>query len=173
LITSHDVGFKLVYGVCKSAGKNAKGENKCIEDGSHDWSDSRGVLYRWFSDIEACRNAKISIDDKHPAGVNLNPDDGFMSDCVPASKVRDHILKGYKMVFALSVPGAGDDNTYADLRESASPSARLFKTFNTCYDAVDTAYSKTLKDLGADEDGILLSDKTKGINLTATCVRVY
>jgi hypothetical protein len=66
----------------------------------------------------------------------------------------------------------------------------VFKTFNACYDAVDAAYSKAMKDLGADENGTLLSDKpslspdsvtkelsdlinTKSINLTATCVRVY
>jgi hypothetical protein len=30
-----------------------------------------------------------------------------------------------------------------------------------------------MKNLGADEDGNLLSDKTKSIGLTATCVRVY
>jgi hypothetical protein len=30
-----------------------------------------------------------------------------------------------------------------------------------------------MKDLGADENGTLLSDNTKSIGLTATCVRVY
>lgn len=40
-------------------------------------------------------------------------------------------------------------------------------------DAVDAAYSKAMKDLGADENGTLLSDITKSIGLTATCVRVY
>ena len=49
----------------------------------------------------------------------------------------------------------------------------MFKTFNACYDAVDPAYSKAMEDLGADEKGPLLSDNTKSINLTATCVRVY
>ena len=30
-----------------------------------------------------------------------------------------------------------------------------------------------MKDLGADEDGNVLSDNTKIIGLTATCVRIY
>jgi hypothetical protein len=175
-ITSHDVGFKLVYGVCRHAGKNAKGENTCNQDDWRDWSDSHNVPYHWFSDSKACEDAQLSIDTKHPADVKVNPDDGFMSDCMPASKVSGHTaVKGYKMVFALSAPGAGpmDERLWADLRESASRTPRVFKTFNACDDAVDATYSKTLKDLGADEDGNLLRDKTEHIRLTATCVRVY
>jgi hypothetical protein len=77
-------------------------------------------------------------------------------------------------VFALSAPGADyDDCTYADLRDASGQTATVFKTFNACYGAMDTAYSKTLKDLGADGDGTLLNDKTKSIGLRATCVRVY
>jgi hypothetical protein len=43
MVANRDVGFKLVYAVCKPAGKNAKGEKVCNDDGSHDWSDSRSV----------------------------------------------------------------------------------------------------------------------------------
>ena len=78
------------------------------------------------------------------------------------------------MVFGLTAPGAdADHNTYVDLRENGSQSARVFKTFNECYDAMNAAYPKTEKDLGVDEDGTLLSDKTKNIDLTWTCVRFY
>ena len=78
------------------------------------------------------------------------------------------------MVFALTAPGAeSDDNIYADLRDRGSQTASIFKTFNACYDALDAAYSKAMKDLGADEKGHLLSDNKKIIDLTATCVRVY
>ena len=78
------------------------------------------------------------------------------------------------MVFALTPPDAeSDDNIYADLRDRGSQTASVFKTFNACYDAVDAAYSKAMKDLGADENGTLFSDNTKIISLTATCVRVY
>ena len=97
-----------------------------------------------------------------------------MTNCVPVSKVSGRTQKGYKMDFALTPPNAeSDDTIYADLRDHASQAASVFKTFNACYDAVDAAYSKAMKDLGADEDGNLLSDKTKSIELTATCVRVY
>lgn len=166
MIANRDAGFKVVYAVCKPAGKNAKGENTCSNEGSHDWSDNPAVPYRWFGDIEGCEDAT------HP--VNVAPDESFAAYCVPAPKVSGRAVKGYKMIFALTAPeAANDDNLYADLRESASQAARLFKAFNTCYDAVDAAYSNTLKELGADEDGNLLSDKTKSISLTATCVRVY
>jgi hypothetical protein len=85
-----------------------------------------------------------------------------------------HTLKGYKMVFALTpLDAESDDNIYADLRERGSQIASVFKTFNACYDAVDAAYSNALKDLGADGKGVLLSDNTKSIDLTATCVRAY
>jgi hypothetical protein len=103
--------------------------------------------------------------------VKIDRDDAFTSDCVPASKVSGRALKGYEMVFALSALDGGSD-IYADLRQNGQI-ATVFKTFDACYDVMDTAYSKTMKDLGADADGNLLSDKTKSINLTATCVRVY
>ena len=93
---------------------------------------------------------------------------------MPASEVRGRNLKGYKIVLALAAPGTGsDDSIYAELRDRGSQTASVFKTFNACYDAVDGAYSKAMKDLGADEKGNLLSDNTKSIDLTATCVRVY
>lgn len=78
------------------------------------------------------------------------------------------------MVFALIAPDVdSDEKIYADLRDRASQRAIVFKTFNSCYDAMDVAYSKAMKDLGADEDGTLLSDNTKSIDMTTTCVRVY
>jgi hypothetical protein len=131
------------------------------------------VPYRWFSDRLDCKIAKRSIKDNHPADVEVKGDDVLLSNCVPASKTNGPILKGYKMAFALSAPGAdSDDDINADLRGNGQNVA-VFKTFNACYDAIDTTYSKTMKDLGADEDGTLLNDKTKSIDLTATCVRVY
>jgi hypothetical protein len=173
MIANRDAGFKVVYAACKPTGKNSKGEDTCKANSSHDWSDSRAAPYQWFTDIEGCEDAAINIRDKPPADVDH--DGGFMSDCVPAPKVTGHTLAGYKTMFALT-PAVGADNgdyTYANLRERGAKTARVFETFNACYDAWDAAYSKTLKDLGVDEDGNVLSDKTKIINLTATCVRVY
>jgi hypothetical protein len=137
----------------------------------HDWSDSRTIPYRWFSDIKACEDAAVRLNTEHP--VDVHPNDSFTTYCVPASNVSGRTLKGYKMAFALTAPDAeSDNNIYADLRDRAQ-TASVFKTVNACYDAVDAAYSKAMKDLGADENGTLLSDNTKIISLTATCVRVY
>ncbi|MGA9866829.1 MAG: hypothetical protein WBQ75_10370 [Acetobacteraceae bacterium] len=103
-----------------------------------------------------------------------NTDDLFVSYCMPTSKVSGHILKGYQMVLAISAPGAAlDDVSYANLREDGHQTATMFRTFNACYDTIDATYSKLMKDLGVDEDGNLLSDKTKSISLMANCVRVY
>ena len=174
MIASHDAGFKLAYAVCKSAGKDAKGQYTCHDDDSRDWSDSRTVPYRWFSNIKGCEDAAVGLNTEHPADVKVNPDDAFTTYCVPASNVSGRTLKGYKMVFALTpLDAESDDNMYADLRDRGSQTASVFKTFNACYDAVDASYSKAMKDLGADENGTLLSDNTKSISLTATCVRVY
>jgi hypothetical protein len=169
MVDNNDPGFKLAYGVCKPADKNA-GLNTCKFDGSHDWSDGRGVPYRWFSDMQGCEDAQRSIDTKHPADVEVNGHDAFVSDCVPAPKMSGFVLKGYKVVFALFAPGANLDGIYADLHDEGGKTATVFKTFNACYGAMDSAYSKTLKDLGADEDGNMLNDKTKSIGLKATCV---
>jgi hypothetical protein len=174
MIASHDAGFKLAYAVCKPAGKDAKGFDTCNDDDSHDWSDTRTVPYRWFSDIKGCGDAAVKLFAEHLAGVV--PNDKFKTYCVPASKASGRTLKGYKMVFALNAPDSvSDDNIiYADLRDRGSQTASIFKTFNACYEALDAAYSKAMKDLGADEkNGHLLSDNTKFIDLTATCVRVY
>lgn len=172
MIADHDAGFKLVYAVCKAAGKDAKGQHTCSDDDSRDWSDSRAVPYRWFSDLQGCEGAAVRLNGEHP--VVVEPNDFFSTYCVPASKATGRTLKGYKMVFALTAPDAGsEDNTYADMRDRGSPTASVFKTFNACYDGVNAAYSRAMKDLGADEKGTLLSDKTKSIDLTATCVRVY
>jgi hypothetical protein len=173
-IASQDTGFKLTYAVCKPAGKDAKGQNTCHPDDSRDWSDNRAVPYRWFSNISGCEDAAARLNTEHPADVEVNPDDAFMAYCVPAPNVNGRTLKGYKMVFALTpLDAESNDNVYADLRDYGSKTASEFKTFNACYDAMDAAYFKAMKDLGADENGTLLSDNTKTIDLTATCVRVY
>jgi hypothetical protein len=86
LAASHDAGFKLVYAVCK-AGKNANGEHTCRDDDSRDWSDSRTVSYRWFSNISGCEDVAARIDNEHPADVKVSPDDSFSTSCVPASDV--------------------------------------------------------------------------------------
>src|ERR1035437_1623983 len=148
MIASHDTGFKLTYAVCKPAGKDAKGFNTCHDDDSRDWSDSRTVPYRWFSNIKGCEDAAVRLNTEHPADVKVNPDDAFTSYCEPASSsVSGRTLKGYKMVFALTPLDAESvDNVYADLRDRGSQTASVFKTFNACYDAMDAAYSKAMKD---------------------------
>jgi hypothetical protein len=174
IVANHDVGFKLIYSVCKPAGKNAKGENICNDDGSHDWSNDHRVQYHWFSDIQGCEDAQYSINVKHPAGVSINADDAFTSNCVPATEVSGHTLKGYQMVIAISAPGApSNDVSYWNLRESGSQTATAFRTFDARHDTIDATYSRFMKDLEVDEDGNLLSDKTKSISLMANCVRVY
>jgi hypothetical protein len=77
MVASHDAGFKLAYAVCKPAGKDAKGFDNCNDDDSHDWSDSRTVPYRWFSNISGCEDAAVKLNTEHPADVNVNPDDAF------------------------------------------------------------------------------------------------
>jgi len=174
MIANHDVGFKLVYAVCKAAGRNTKGENTCEDDDSHDWSGNDRIPYHWFGDIHECEGAQLRINAMHPAGVTIEGDDAFMSYCVPAPKTSGHIIRGYKMVLALSAPGADyDDDAYADLRQSGAQTAAIFKTFRGCYDNIDPTYSKIENDLGVDGDGNLLSDKTKSVGVMATCVRVY
>ena len=172
MIANRDAGFKVVYAVCKPADKNAKGENTCNNEGSHDWSDDPAVPYRWFGDIEGCEDATLKLNNEHP--VRVAPDESFATYCVPAPKVSGRSVKGYKMIFALTAPEAVNDaHVYADLRDRGSQTATVFKTYDACYSTMDATYSDALKELGADEDGNLLSDKTKSIDLTATCVRVY
>jgi hypothetical protein len=171
LLANRDAGFKLTYAICKAAGKNAKGQSTCKDEGSHDWSESPAVPYRWFVSFQACDDAMLQLNARPPVG--LAPGD-FTASCVPAPKVSGRLVKGYRMVFALAPPGAeSDENLYADLRDRGSQTASAFKTFHACYGAMDDAYSKTMKDLGADDDGTLLSDNTKSIDLRATCVRMY
>jgi hypothetical protein len=174
MIADRNLGFKLVYGVCRDTGKkDTDGVGICAEDDSHDYSDS-AALYSWFADIQSCNDAQLGINAKRPPDVKVNPHDGFMSSCVPAPKTDGHALKGYQMVFTLVAPGgAEDDAVYAELRGHGTSTATVFRTFKSCNDAVDTAYSTTLKDLGADKHGNLLGDKTKSIDLTAKCVRAY
>jgi hypothetical protein len=174
IVANHDVGFKLIYTVCRAAGKDAKGENTCKDEGSRDWSDDQSMSYYWFSDIQGCEDAQDSINTKHPADLKINADDAFTSYCVPAPKVSRHTLKGYQMVITISAPGAPpDDVSYGNLRESGSQTAAVFKTLDACYNTTDTIYSKLMKDLEVDGDGNLLSDKTKSITVMANCVRVY
>jgi hypothetical protein len=172
LSADRETGFKLTYAVCRPAGKNEKGENTCHEDDRRDWSDGRKVPYRWFNNLQICQDHAANLFAEHPADVQVGPEDSFVSDCVPASKAVGQTLKGYKLVFALTpIEAEAEDNIYADLGDNGSQ--RLFKTFTGCFNAMDAAYAKTMKDLGGDEDGRLLGDDTKSIDLIATCARVY
>lgn len=174
MTANRDGGFKLIYTVCRAAPKNGKGENTCNDEGSYDWSDDLRLPYRWFSDMQECENAQLSINANHPSSVRLNTDDIFTSDCVPAPKVIRHALTGYQMVVAITAPDSmSDDASYANLRDSASQVATVFKTFGACSGAINSTYSRLMKNLGVDEDGNLLSDKTKSVGIIANCVRVY
>lgn len=175
MIEDNDAGFKLVYDVCRGTSKKAAtGGGTCAYDGSHDWSDSPGTPYHWFSDMQSCEDAQLGINNRKPNDVKIAPGDAFVSTCVPAPKLSGHVVTGYGMVFALVAPGAADDDAlYAELRQVGSNAPTVFKTFNACYDTMDSIYHEAPKDLGVDEDGNLLSDKTKSIELTATCVRIY
>ena len=175
MVSDHDVGFKLVYDVCKDSNqKTANGVNLCVDNGSHDWSDSAGVPYHWFSDIRSCENARVKISEKKPDDVIIDRSDVFMSACLPAPKVNDHIARGYGMVFTLVAPGAADDDAlYAEFRQRSANSPAVFKTAKACYNAMEAVYIKIPNDLGVDVDGHVLSDKTKSIELGANCVRVY
>jgi hypothetical protein len=173
-IATDDPGFKLVYAVCKPADKSATTENTCSEDDSHDWSDNPHVPYHWFGDKQACEEEEVSIHRKPPADVKIASDDVLTSNCVPAPKVSKHAMTGYKMVLALSGPGADiEDDAYADLRASGSRIPVVFRTFKECYDETKVVYAKIPGDLGVDKDGNLLSDRGKSITMVAICVRTY
>jgi hypothetical protein len=176
MVEDHEAGFKLVYAVCRDTGKKAVNDGSaCSDDGSYDWSDSRGAPYHWFSDMQSCEDAQFSIYKKKPDDVKIDEDrDVFVSACVPAPKINGHVVTGYEMVFALIAPGAEiNDASHAELRQIGSNAPTVFKTFEACYDAIDTVYSKFPNDLGVDEDGNVLSDDTKSIQITGNCVRVY
>lgn len=165
MVTNKDTGFKLVYAVCKRNGKNAVGENACKDDGSHDWSDDRSVPYHWFADLRACEDAGLKLITSHPSDVSAGRDDSFTTSCVPAPKTGGHSLKGYKLMFALTPPDAGNEsNIYADWIKGGKKNVIAFKNFDACYDAMDSIYSKVAKDLAIN---------TENINLVANCVRAY
>lgn len=175
MVADDDVGFKLVYGVCKDTGqKDSIGVSICTQDDSHDWSDSRGAPYHWFSDFKSCEYAEANLNDKKQTDVKINGRAFFVSDCVPAPRPSGYAVKGYEAVIALVAPGATNDNAlYAELRKKGFNTATVFRTFKACYNAMVTAYPKALKDLGIDKDGNLVGDKTENIDLTADCVRAY
>ncbi len=176
LVADHEIGFKLIYDVCRGTDNYAANPwGICADGGSHDGSDSRGAPYHWFSDMRSCEAAQLNIYDKKPADVKMNHGDAFVSACLPAPKMSGQMRRGYEMVFSLVAPGAADDDAlYAEWREHGSNDPAVFKTFKECYDASNIATpDKLAPDLGVDEDGNLLSDKTKSIELTANCVRVY
>lgn len=77
MVADDDVGFKLVYTVCKF-GTNAKGKYTRSCDDSRDWSDDRGVAYRWLGDFQECDRARLNID---PADMKLNADDPHVRLC--------------------------------------------------------------------------------------------
>lgn len=172
LLANSDAGFKLVYAVCMPSGKNAQGENTCNNNGSFDWSDNRAVPYRWYSDFQECDDARLKLETHPPVSVGTDGD--FTTDCMPAPKPTRRAMKGYKMILTLSPPDPlHADNINEDLRDRGSQVATVFKTFKACYDAGNAAYPRVMKDLGANENGVLLSDKTKYIEVGETCVRVY
>jgi len=175
MIEDHDAGFKLVYDVCRvTSKKSLTGGGTCADEGSHDWSNNPSAPYHWFSDMQSCEDAQLGIANKKPGDVNIDRGDAFVSTCVPAPKLSGHVMTGYEMVFTVIAPGAAEDDAiYAELRQIGSGVPTVFTTFKACYDVVDTIYHKAPKDLGVDKDGHLLSDKTKSIELTANCVRVY
>ncbi len=175
MVADHDAGFKLVYDVCGDANeKTANGINLCFDDGSHDWSGSTGAPYHWFSDIQSCEDAQIKIYEKKPDDVKIDRGDTFMSACLPAPKMHGHMARGYGMVFTLVTPRAADDDAlYAEFRQHGSKTPTVFRTAKACYKAMDTVYLKIPKYLGVDVDGHVLGDRTKSIELTANCVRVY
>jgi hypothetical protein len=175
LISDHNSGFKLVYGVCRDTGKrNADGSRICAEDGSLDWSDDRGEPYHWFSDFHSCGDAQQKLIGDTPRDLKINSDDAFVSSCVPAPKVNGRSPKGYVIMFTLIAPGAmEDDALYATLSERNSKSATVFTKFRSCDEAIEPAHAMALTDLGTDKDGNLLSDKAVSIGLWATCVRIY
>jgi hypothetical protein len=175
LIPDHNLGFKLVYGVCRDTGKsNPGGSRICAQDGSRDWSDDRGEPYHWFGDFRSCGDAQQKLIGNTPLDLNINSNDAFVSSCVPAPKVNGRSPKGYVIMFTLIAPGAmEDDALYATLSERTSKTATIFSKFRSCDEAVEPAHAMALTDLGADKDGNLLSDKTISIGLWATCVRIY
>lgn len=175
MVANRDAGFKLTSAICKPAGTNAQGQKTCVDDDFRDWSDSRASPYRWFENMEGCEDAEVSLKSEHFSRVE-DPNGSFMTYCVPAPKVSGRVLKGYKLIFALTTPEgeSSADKVYADLRERGTQAAMVFKTFKACHDAMDAPlYSKMMKDLGANENGELLNDETKSIDLTANCVRIY
>jgi len=84
----------LTYAVCKHAGKDKKGMNVCNDEGSYDWSDSRTLPYRWFSNINACNDASYVIDNKHPADVDkkIGENDAFHSRLIPLTQVPLYVV---------------------------------------------------------------------------------
>jgi hypothetical protein len=173
LVANRDVGFKLIYGICKSA-YDLNGKAKCVDIKTEDWSDDPRLPYKWFSDIDQCNDALKTLFLKHAFDVKNGSGDFFTRDCLPAPKASRKAARGYQMVFTLSAPAPISDRlSYENFRESASGSATLFKSFNDCRSKIDDAYSTVEKYLKVDEDGKFLSDKTKSITGIAYCVPVY
>ena len=103
-IANQDVGFKLSYS-CKPTGrKDAKGIDICEENGSYDWSDRGHEGYHWFRTIAECDDMQTALNAKPPEGITIGEHDSFSSYCMPASKVKGRVAKGYTMVFSLSAP---------------------------------------------------------------------
>jgi hypothetical protein len=173
MIANHDAGFKLVYDPCREK----KGSNICDTVPSYDLAGTHGAPYQWFADEQSCENdPAANVRTEYVGSIDIPA-----PTCLPAPKPSGHTLRGYKMVFSLVPPNmlspqamldpkveVEDITFYAELRKPGFNSAAVFKTFAACDAAMDAADSKALKDLGATEDGTLLSDKDKSIDLTAT-----
>jgi len=173
VVANRDIGFKLIYSVCRFV-KSATGQYDCNSDDPHDWSDDYGIAYRWFGDIQECEAAQIGIVAEHPADIKLDPDDAFISDCVPAPKSDGHVLKGYSIVIAMAAQGESlTRGSFANLRGGASEAATVFKAFDECFAKIGPLYQRFAKDLNVDKDGHSLIDTSKSIGLSANCVRIY
>jgi hypothetical protein len=173
IIANQDVGFKLIYAVCKLGDTNEKGAT-CNTEDSHDWSDDPHTQYRWFSSIKECDDQIYKIHENHPSTVKLQDGDFFTSDCVPAPKIVGRTLKGYRMAVSISSPDPlYGQVSYVDLRRSGSDKAIVFDTFKGCNNNVQDMYSKIERYLNIDENGMFLSDKNKSITAMVNCVRVY
>jgi hypothetical protein len=172
LVANRNVGFKLIYGICKSA-HDLNGEAKCVDEETQDWSDDPRLPYKWFSDIDPCNDALKELFLKHAFDVKDGSRDFVTRDCVPAPKATARAVRGYQMVLTLSAPAPISDKvSYENFRESVSGKTTLFKSFKDCENKMDDAYSTVEKYLKVDEDGEFL-DKTNSITGIAYCIRVY
>ena len=174
IVANSDIGFKLIYAVCKPTARDLKEVATCHSDDSYDWSDDIHTPYRWFSSLDECNEVSYRINKMHPSNVQVDTGDFFMPDCVPAPQIAGRALRGYQMIVAISSPNSGYGQvSYVYSRTSGSKTAALFSTFDLCRRDINNMYANIERDLNVDADGIFLKDKSKSISVTADCVRAY